>query len=425
VLRAPSLFKNRREFLIVASTLVAIILARLFFIYQDYQSLKSTKGYYYTDAQVLKVFDAKEGKSADRLLKLKSADNLDFYIYSKSETPKRNDWLRVKLKLKNDTTFWDYLKGFFANGEIVEHLEDGFDAKALVREKIKKQHSSSKIASFYNAIYLADPLNSELRDKISLLGISHLVALSGFHLGILWLVVFGLLYFPYKFLQKRYFPWRNRNIDLGFISLLVLLLFVLFVGAPPALIRSFVMLFIAWVVLIFGLELISFRLLAIALLLILAISPKLISSTALFLSFMGVFYIFLVLKWLRGYSNWLITLIAIPVGIFLLMFPVGHFFFGNTTIWQLISPPLSILFILFYPILAILHMFGLGGVFDNTLEALFNLPQDSINIAMPLPLFIAYLVLSLMAIFSKKAFYATLIFAVAITSWYMGIYLLR
>ena len=425
MLRAPSLFKNRREFLIVASILVAIILARLFFIYQDYQSLKSTKGYYYTDAQVLKVFDAKESKSADRLLKLQSADNLDFYIYSKSEIPKRYDWLRVKLKLKNDTTFWDYLKGFFANGEIVEHLEDGFDAKALVREKIEKQHNSSKIASFYNAIYLADPLNSELRDKISLLGISHLVALSGFHLGILWLIVFGLLYFPYKFLQKRFFPWRNRNIDLGFISLLVLLLFVLFVGAPPALIRSFVMLFIAWVVLIFGLELISFRLLAIALLLILAISPKLISSTALFLSFMGVFYIFLVLKWLKGYSNWFITLIAIPVGIFLLMFPVGHFFFGNTTIWQLMSPPLSILFIIFYPLLAILHMFGLGGVFDNSLEALFNLPQDSINIAMPLPLFIAYLLLSFVAIFSKKAFYATLIFAIAITSWYMGIYLLR
>jgi competence protein ComEC len=425
VLRAPSLFKNRREFLIVASILLTIILTRLFLIYQDYQNLKSTKGYYYTDAQVLKVFDAKKGKSADRLLKLKSADNLDFYIYSKSETPKRYDWLRVKLKLKNDTTFWDYLKGFFANGEIVEHLEDGFDAKALVREKIEKQHSSSKIASFYSAIYLADPLNRELRDKISLLGISHLVALSGFHLGILWLVIFGLLYFPYKFLQKRYFPWRNRNIDLGFISLLVLLLFVLFVGAPPALIRSFVMLFIAWVVLIFGLELISFRLLAIALLLILAISPKLISSTALFLSFMGVFYIFLVLKWLKGYSNWFITLIAIPVGIFLLMFPIGHFFFGNTTIWQLMSPPLSILFIIFYPLLAILHMFGVGGVFDKSLEALFNLPQDSINVAMPLPLFIAYLLLSFMAIFSKKAFYATLIFAVAITSWYMGIYLLR
>jgi len=425
VLRVSALFKNRREFLIVATIFITIILLKLFLIYQDYQSLKSIKGYYYTDAQVLKIYDTKKNKGRGKLLKLKSEDNLDFYIYSNKETPKRYDWLRVKLKLKNSATFWDYLRGFFAYGDIVEYLEDGFDAKTVVRDKIEKQHNSSKIASFYNAIYLADPLDRELRDKISLLGISHLVALSGFHLGILWLVVFALFYTPYIFLQKRYFPWRNRNIDLGFISLLILLLFVLFVGAPPALIRSFIMLFITWLVLIFDLELISFKLLAIVLLVILVISPKLISSIALFLSFMGVFYIFLILMWFKSSSNWFIALIAIPVGIFLLMFPVGHFFFENSTIWQLASPPLSILFIPFYPITAMLHILGWGGVFDNILKILFNLPQDSIDIVMPLPLFIIYLALSLLSIFSKKVFYITLIFVIVVINFYIGTYLLR
>jgi len=426
MLASPPLFKNSREFLAVSIVLIAIIVGRLFFIYQDYQNLKSLNGYYYTEAQVLKEYDGRGRKAGEKLLKLKSVDNLDFYLYTHSEVPKRFDWVRVKLKLKKGSSFWDYLKGFFAYGDIVEHVEDGFDAKAFLREQINKQHNKdSKIETFYHAIFLADPLDRELRDKISSLGISHLVALSGFHLGILWLIVFGILYIPYRFFQQKYFPWRNRNIDLGCITLIILLLFVLFVGAPPALTRSFIMLLIAWFILIFGLELISFKFLAFALLLILAVAPKLIASLGLLLSFIGVFYIFLVIKWFKDYSAWFITLIAIPVGIFLLMFPVGHFFFANTTIWQLMSPPLSVLFILFYPIVAILHMLGLGGVFDNALEALFNLPQDSINIAMPLPLFITYLVLSFMAIFSKKAFYATLIFAVAITSWYMGIYLLR
>jgi len=426
MLASPPLFKNSREFLIVSIILIAIILSRLFFIHQDYQNLKSLNGYYYTEAQVVKEYNGRGHKAGETLLKLKSVDNLDFYLYTHSEVPKRFDWVRVKLKLKKGSSFWDYLKGFFAYGDIVEHVEDGFDVKAFLREQINKQHNKdNKIETFYHAIFLADPLDRELRNKISSLGVSHLVAISGFHLGILWLIIFGILYIPYRTFQQKYFPWRNRNIDLGFITLTILLLFVLFVGAPPALTRSFIMLLISWLILIFGLELLSFKFLAFAFLLILAVAPKLIASLGLLLSFSGVFYIFLVIKWLKGYSGWFITLIGIPVGIFLLMFPLGHLFFGNTTIWQLMSPPLSVLFILFYPIIAIMHMFGVGGVFDSALELLFNLPQKSIDITMPIPLIVTYLTLSFISIFNKKVFYITLATATAITIWYMGVYILH
>ena len=426
MLTPPPFFRNRAEFLKVALVLIAIIATRLFFIHQDYNNLKNLKGYYYTEAQVLKLYDGKGYRAGSKLLKLKSDDGLDFYIYTKGEVPKRFDWVRVKFKLKKNSTFFDYLKGFFAYGDIVEPVENGFDAKAYLREKINKQHNrDNNIETFYHAIFLADPLDRNLRNKISNLGVSHLVALSGFHLGILWLIVFGILFIPYRALQQKYFPWRNRNIDLGFVTLIILLIFVLFVGAPPALTRSYVMLAIGWFVLIAGLELISFQFLAFAMLVILAVAPKLIASLGLLLSFLGVFYIFLVIKWMRNYPAWFITIIAIPVGIFLLMFPIGHYFFANTTIWQLMSPPLSILFIIFYPLSAILHILGIGGIFDNPLQALFNLPTDTIKIAMPTPLILSYLSVSILAIFYKKAFWATLIFATLITSWYMGIYIFR
>jgi len=213
---------------------------------------------------------------------------------------------------------------------------------------------------FYNAIFLADPLDNKIRERVSNLGISHLVAISGFHLGILWIVIFGTLYLPYKFLQQFQF-----------------LIFVLLV--------------------------------------ILAVMPKLITSVALLLSFMGVYYIFLILKWLKGYSTWFISLVAIPIGVFLLMFPIGHFFFNNTTIWQLMSPILSLLFIIFYPIVAILHLFGVGGIFDNSLMNLFNLPTKSIKVIMPLWIILPYIALSIVAISKKRAFYTTLIFATLIT----------
>jgi len=426
MLASPPLFRDRKEFLIVAAILITIIVTRLFFIYQDYKNLKSLNGYYYTEAQVLKEYEGRGYKIGSTLLKLKSIDGLDFYLYTNSEPPKRFDWVRVKLKLKKDSSFFDYLKGFFAYGDVVKHVEDGFDAKAYMRKQINSQHSGdSKIETFYHAIFLADPLDRELRDKISSLGVSHLVAISGFHLGILWLIIFGILYIPYRFFQQRYFPWRNRNIDLGCITLILLLIFVLFVGAPPAIVRSYVMLLIAWMILIFGLELISFQFLAFALLVILAVAPKLIASLGLLLSFTGVFYIFLTIKWLKNYPSWFITLIAIPVGIFLLMFPIGHYFFGNTTIWQLMSPPLSVLFIIFYPIVALLHLFGLGGIFDSALLSLFNLPTENIKVTMPIWIILPYVALSIVAIFRKRAFYATLIFATLITLWYMGLYLFR
>ena len=49
--------------------------------------------------------------------------------------------------------------------------------------------------------FFATPLAKEVREKISLFGVSHLVALSGFHLGILWALVYGGLLLLYRPLQ--------------------------------------------------------------------------------------------------------------------------------------------------------------------------------------------------------------------------------
>ncbi|NPA28175.1 MAG: hypothetical protein GXN91_03910, partial [Epsilonproteobacteria bacterium] len=246
----PLLFRSKKEFLAVSLFLISIISFRLYFLYQDYKSLKNLDGYYYTTAQIVKVYPAKYGNF---LFKLKSLDNLDFYLYSSFEPPpNRFDWVRVKIRPKEDTTFLDYLRGFFAKGIILYKVEPGFNVKRFFKVWIDKQHQDDSLKSFYHAIFLADPLDRELREKISNLGVSHLVAMSGFHLGILWMIIYGILYFPYRFLQTRFFPWRYRTIDLGIITLLILAFFVLLVGAPAAIIRAYIMLVISWIVLVFG-----------------------------------------------------------------------------------------------------------------------------------------------------------------------------
>jgi hypothetical protein len=137
MLTPPKLFKNKKEFAIVSIFLIAIIAIRLFLYYLDYKELKNLKGYYYTQAQVLNLYDTKNDST---LLKLKDIKNLTFYLFTNKIPPNRFDWVRVKLKLKQDSTFWDYLKGFFAYGDIISKIEEGFDAKKYFRTLIDKQH---------------------------------------------------------------------------------------------------------------------------------------------------------------------------------------------------------------------------------------------------------------------------------------------
>jgi len=64
---------------------------------------------------------------------------------------------------------------------------------------------------------------------------------------------------------------------------------------------------------------------------LLLLFPSLFVSLGFWLSVSGVFYIFLLLQYSKGYHKWFITLLVIPVGIFLLMLPVVHTVFGTTS----------------------------------------------------------------------------------------------
>ena len=411
------LFRDTKEFIVVVFVLLLIVATRLFFIYQDYTKLKSLDDYYYTTAYLSSVYNQRDG---DLLLKLKAKD-FDFFLKSRDKSIEPKVWVRARIKLDKSTTFLDYLRGFYARGNIVEIKERAFDKKELLREKIASNHSSKEISSFYNAIFLAEPLDRNLREKISTLGASHLVALSGFHLGILSIVIFAIFYLPYRVFQYYIAPYRNQNIDLGFLTLVVLAFYIWFVGAQPALLRAYGMIAVGWVILLLGYELVSFRLLAVALILIVAIFPKLLFSYAFLLSAGGVFYIFLILKYFKDYSSWIVGLVVVPVGVFLLMFPISHYLFPNTSILQLASPILSVAFVLFYPLTALLHIFNMGGAFDSFLDSLFMLADNSVDVYMPKYLIVFYLVLSFGAIFNKKLFWLLLFLSAIITLWSIGL----
>ena len=105
--------------------------------------------------------------------------------------------------------FTAYLGTFYVKSKIKHQEKLPLTFKDTLLAYVADQHQESTLVSFYNAIFFATPIEQNLREKIALLGVSHLVALSGFHLGILWGLVYGLLLLPYRFLQQKYFPYRH------------------------------------------------------------------------------------------------------------------------------------------------------------------------------------------------------------------------
>ncbi|MCW8820686.1 MAG: ComEC/Rec2 family competence protein, partial [Sulfurovum sp.] len=254
----------------------------------------------------------------------------------------------------------------------------------------------------------ATPLEKDLRKKISMLGVSHLVALSGFHLGILWGLVYGLLLLFYRPLQQYLFPYRHALFDVGLVAIVFLGAYLWFVDFPPSLVRSYAMVLVGWAVLLLGMELLSFTFLTTILLTLVALFPSLLVSLSFGLSVAGVFYIFLLLHYSKGVQTWIISLIFIPLGIFVLMLPVVHTIFGVTSDYQLLSPLLSLLFIPFYPLVMALHSLGFGSMFDTVLLGLFNMPQESTESFFPIWAMPGYIGLSIGAIWSKKLFWLVL-----------------
>jgi len=94
------------------------------------------------------------------------------------------------------------------------------------------------------------------------------------------------------------------------------------------------------------------------------------------------------------------------------MQPVVHSIFGMTSIYQLLSPLLSILFVPFYPLMMFFHLLGFGYILDSALLWLFSLPIENEENFFPWGMMFFYMGVSIGAIWYKKLFYVTVIVSV-------------
>lgn len=173
---------------------------------------------------------------------------------------------------------------------------------ARYRQNLSAQyfsHLGSEEAAIAAAMSLGDKrsLDAAQRQSFSATGVSHVLALSGLHLGIL----FSL----YSLLFVNRLPSRRGRVFASLVGVALLWGFALLVGFPLSLVRATVM-FTLWQlsVVLYG-ERSSLNNLALAALLILLFSPASLFDIGFQLSFTSVFFILLLTphiprpRWLR------------------------------------------------------------------------------------------------------------------------------
>lgn len=377
----------------------AIVFAWRFYVFSEYmqkgkQSLQARiiNQYYKNDKWVLKIKSNGLTLYATSKENLKNLQNREIKIFGK---PAYCD-------------FWQSLKGCFFIAFSFDLLPR--DYRFLFYDFVDSQHQDKRLSQLYQTLFFATTLPFEWRKLASTLKISHLLAISGLHLGILLGVFYFLLSPFYRFFQARFFTYRNALFDLSLLASLMLLAYLFLLDFPPSFLRAYVMSVVGFIFFYFHLSLLNFSFLLFCSCLILILFPHYIFSLGFWFSVGGVFYIFLFFKYFHFSflkNRWLkalLILCSLNVVLFFNMLPLTHWFFPSFSIASFYSIPLSIVFAPFFVLVLIFHFFKMGGVLDHLLLESLNLKFQTFEIFAPNSFVIFYLLISFFSIRSRGAY---------------------
>ncbi|WP_066408433.1 ComEC/Rec2 family competence protein [Aliarcobacter skirrowii] len=378
--------------------LLFVFMINILFNYLSYKELK--KEYIFeTKAEVLNIYP----KEKFDVIKLKGEGFEFFASFSKDNNFEKLDLINVVIDTRN-ITFYTYLKGFFTKILYFERGEKNNSVKEKIIKNIEENHDDFMIRELFNALFLAIPVSSQLRDIITAYGIAHVVALSGFHIVVLSFVIYWILYFPYSFLQNRYFPYRNRRFDILLITMAILFYYLLLTDIVPSLLRAFVLFSLGLYLLRSNIKVISYITLFYTFLIVIALFPQYIFNIGFWFSIFAVFYIYLFIQYFKN-GNKILLYIFFNIWMFLIFNPIVHYFFPQTAIEQFYSIPITIFFTIFYPLEIVAHIFNISSYFDEFLKIFLENKIYVYEVFTPLYFFILYILFSFFSIWSKKSFF--------------------
>lgn len=410
MLKPLTLLNSKLEWIILLSSFAIIFAFNLFDRYQNYLEFKSDF-YFDTKAIILNTYP----KATYTLLKIQTDDFIAF-TSTNNQNLSQYDHINISL-ISSDISFIGYLRGFLTKNFFIEKLEYSDDSiSGFLANLISNQHQNQTMSMFYKALYLAIPPSKELINFFNNYGMSHLIAISGYHLGVLSVIFYFLFNLIYSPLHQKYLPYRNKRFDIMVAVIVVLFFYLLLIGMVASFLRSFIMFVFGFLLLRANIKILSFENLLLTLLVILTFFNHYIFSISLWFSAAGVFYIFLFIHYYKNINKY-ILFFFFNFWIYLSVNPITQYFFGAVSFYQLSSPFLSLVFTIFYPLSLFLHILGFGDSFDKLILLWFSYDVHKIDLFASIYFIIPYILLSLYAIYSKLAFRFVEICFVSFNLW--------
>ena len=244
-----------------------------------------------------------------------------------------------------------------------------FSSTSFIRIRMKeiiKNNFGKDVASIVTGIILGDTeeIEQDLKDNFSNSNLSHILAVSGMHIG--YIVLFCKLFFGF-------FGKRKTNI----LTIIVLIFYLFIIGFHPSAIRATIMV----CVLIFSKIIYKksdiWTNLSLSLLLLLIYNPYLITNTGLLLSFGGTIGIVIYAKSVRV-TNKIYNAIYITLAVLIMILPILANSFNKIPIINIFIS--SFIGILIAPIVAVSIIFViLILVFQNKKILLIELLRKIID----------------------------------------------
>lgn len=272
----------------------------------------------------------------DRLRKLKVKDKI--LVIASIRPPRRTnlptDIAEISLALSHEVLFFART----SDDMIIRYWEDttvSNDFLLNLRENLQlklKLLFTEKHHSFFDAMLLGNKklLENEQREKFAITGISHLLAISGFHFGVVFAIAFGFIsLFPNKWFRF-------------FLLCIFMLLYLCIINFPPSGIRAFIMIVAFLYANTLERKISPYNVLALIVLLLLTFKPNLVFSVGFQLSFLAVLGIVLfqrklhrsltkILPFRNAVLKFFLMMFSVTISAQLLVSPVVAYYFGYYT----------------------------------------------------------------------------------------------
>ena len=287
------------------------------------------------------------------------------YAYGKLEKPNKN----TTFYLFNYRNYLLSKKIYYKfNASNIKNINDKIPLKYKIKNKIIKHIEKYKSKNYLKTFILGD--NSKI-EKLTLSsyqnnGISHLFAISGFHVAILSNF---LLHMLNKFLNKKY----------SYLITISFLIFYLFMtNFPPSFLRATMLFIMTTIKKVIKAKVKTTYILILIFLILLNINPYYVYSLGFILSFTITFYIILANKIINKQKNYFSKNLVISIIAYIVSMPI---IINNYFKINLLSPLISIFFTPFISL--VIYPLSLMTVFIKPLDSfLYNLTNIIENISL-------------------------------------------